>query len=37
VTLALTAALHDKVAARAHTYELIATTLVIILMVTKPF
>ena len=37
VTPALTAAFHDKVVARAHTYELIATTLVIILMVTKPF
>ncbi len=37
VTPALTSAFHDKVVARAHAYELAATTVVIILMVTKPF
>jgi hypothetical protein len=37
VTSTLTAAFQDRVVARAHAYELMATTLVVILMVTKPF
>jgi hypothetical protein len=37
VTPVLTSAFQDRAVASAHTYELIATALVIVLMVTKPF
>jgi hypothetical protein len=37
ITPALTAALHDPVVDAAHVYELAIVTVVILLMVTKPF
>jgi hypothetical protein len=37
LTAALSNAFQDRAVANAHTYELIATALVIVLMVTKPF
>jgi hypothetical protein len=37
VTPELTTAFTDKVVAAAHTYELFAVALIIVLMVTKPF